>query len=116
MVIAVCAFALDLRPPGPAGPGVGTGIGSAGPTPLRATAAEEFLAGTLAEGGLWESAARLPHRSPNASANWWRRPRSRSTTCAAPPPIAGTALSVLARRTLAWAWTSFQSKGGPRCG
>jgi CO/xanthine dehydrogenase FAD-binding subunit len=116
MVIAVCAFALDLRPPGPTGPGVGTGIGSAGPTPLRATAAEEFLAGMLAEGGLWESAARLP--APVAE-------RFGELVAQAARPIddvRGTAayrrhaLSVLARRTLAWAWASFQSKGGPRCG
>ena len=45
-------------PPGAsAAPGIGTGIGSAGPTPLRAGQAEEFLAGALAEAGLWESAA-----------------------------------------------------------
>jgi CO/xanthine dehydrogenase FAD-binding subunit len=44
MVIAVCSFALaldlDRRT-------VGTGIGSAGPTPLTARAAERFLAGAL---------------------------------------------------------------------
>ncbi len=116
MVIAVCAFALDLRPPGPAGPGVGTGIGSAGPTPLRATAAEEFLAGMLAEGGLWESAARLP-------ASVAERFGELVAQAARPiDDVRGTAayrrhaLSVLARRTLAWAWASFQSKGGPQCG
>ena len=36
MVIAVCSFALDL------GERVGTCIGSAGPTPLRAPEAEAF--------------------------------------------------------------------------
>src|SRR5436305_12570459 len=41
MVIAVCSFALALRP---AAAGAGTGIGSAGPTPLRAPDAERFLA------------------------------------------------------------------------
>jgi CO/xanthine dehydrogenase FAD-binding subunit len=119
MVIAVCAFALDLRPPGPAGPGVGTGIGSAGPTPLRALAAEEFLAGELAGHGLWESAAPLPEPVTE---------RFGELVAQAAQPIddvRGTAayrrhaLSVLARRTLAWAWASFQSKGsngGPRCG
>ena len=75
MVIAVCAFALELRPRGGTGgraalpfaggsggspPRVGTGIGSAGPTPLRAPEAEEFLDGALAEAGLWESAGPLP--------------------------------------------------------
>lgn len=115
MVIAVCAFALDLRPPGPGSlPGVGTGIGSAGPTPLRATAAEDFLAGTLTEGGLWESLARLPEPVTE---------RFGELVAQAARPIddvRGTAayrrhaLSVLARRTLAWAWASVQSKGGPQ--
>jgi CO/xanthine dehydrogenase FAD-binding subunit len=112
MVIAVCAFALELRPPA-----VGTGIGSAGPTPLRAPAAEEFLAGALAESGLWESAARLPDQVAR---------RFGELVAAAARPIddvRGTAayrrhaLSVLARRTLGWAWDSYRAgDGAPRCG
>jgi CO/xanthine dehydrogenase FAD-binding subunit len=111
MVIAVCAFALELRPPA-----VGTGIGSAGPTPLRAPAAEEFLAGALAESGLWESAARLPDQVAR---------RFGELVAAAARPIddvRGTAayrrhaLSVLARRTLGWAWDSYRAgDGAPRC-
>jgi CO/xanthine dehydrogenase FAD-binding subunit len=105
MVIAVCAFALELRP---GTRGVGTGIGSAGPTPLRAPEAEEFLAGALAESGLWESAASLPDSVAL---------RFGELVAAAARPIddvRGTAayrrraLSVLARRTLAWAWDSFR--------
>jgi CO/xanthine dehydrogenase FAD-binding subunit len=158
MVIAVCAFALELRcwprgddpprpprsggtippippgggptppnppggepiPPNPLGKGpvpaepagwvgtVGTGIGSAGPTPLRAPAAEEFLAGALAESGLWESGADLPDQVSR---------RFGELVAAAAQPIddvRGTAayrrhaLSVLARRTLAWAWDSYR--------
>ena len=53
MVIAVCSFALALDPPDRA---VGTGIGSAAPTPLRAREAEGFLAGELD----WDSRMRLP--------------------------------------------------------
>jgi CO/xanthine dehydrogenase FAD-binding subunit len=54
MVIAVCSFALALDP----GRGrVGTGIGSAGPTPLRARDAEAFLQGVLESEGLWASRA-----------------------------------------------------------
>jgi CO/xanthine dehydrogenase FAD-binding subunit len=112
MVIAVCAFALELRPPA-----VGTGIGSAGPTPLRAPAAEEFLAGALAESGLWESAAALPDQIAR---------RFGELVAAAARPIddvRGTAayrrhaLSVLARRTLGWAWDSYRAgEGAPRCG
>src|SRR5690348_12173683 len=57
MVIAVAAFSLALHPDNGT---VGTGIGSAAPTPRRATAAEEFLAQALAEAGLWESRGPLP--------------------------------------------------------
>ncbi len=97
MVIAVCAFALELRP----GTGtVGTGIGSAGPTPLRALAAEEFLA------------ARLPWDSPAPLAESLSREFGGLVAAAARPidDVRGTAqyrrhaLSVLARRTLTWAW------------
>jgi hypothetical protein len=52
MVIAVCSFALVLDPERGQ---VGTGIGSAGPTPLRAAEAERFLQGVLDEQGLWTS-------------------------------------------------------------
>jgi CO/xanthine dehydrogenase FAD-binding subunit len=126
MVIAVCAFALELRPPrptisdnpvseypvpeGPGGTGtVGTGIGSAGPTPLRAEAAEQFLAGALAEAGLWKSPGPLPGHVTQGFAE---------LVAAAARPIddvRGTAayrrhaLSVLARRTLTWAWDSYQA-------
>jgi CO/xanthine dehydrogenase FAD-binding subunit len=136
MVIAVCAFALELRlcwpggatpleppglggnpfPPNPLGPPiaggsrVGTGIGSAGPTPLRAREAEEFLDGALGEAGLWESAEPLPEAVTK---------RFGELVGAAARPIddvRGTAayrrhaLSVLARRTLAWAWTAYQQE------
>jgi CO/xanthine dehydrogenase FAD-binding subunit len=128
MVIAVCAFALELRPraagpmggeAGPAGDGagaVGTGIGSAGPTPLRARQAEDFLAGALAEGGLWDSAGPLPDQVTR---------RFGELVAAAARPIddvRGTAayrrhaLGVLARRALAWAWDSYRAEGGaPGC-
>jgi len=116
MVIAVCAFALELRPP-PRISTVGTGIGSAGPTPLRAEAAEEYLAGALAGAGLWESAGRLPAQVTQQFGE---------LVAAAARPIddvRGTAayrrhaLSVLARRTLTWAWDSYRAEGGaPGCG
>jgi CO/xanthine dehydrogenase FAD-binding subunit len=116
MVIAVCSFALSLWPAGRPGtpkgnenPGmVGTGIGSAGPVPLRATAAEEFLAGELAAAGLWESRGPLPAAAAR---------RFGELVAAAAQPIddvRGTAayrrhaLAVLARRTLGWAWDSYR--------
>src|SRR5579859_7568170 len=112
MVIAVCSFALALWPrgrPADAGRTVGTGIGSAGPVPLAATAAEDFLAAELASGGLWESRGPLPASVAG---------RFGELAAAAAQPIddvRGTAgyrrhaLAVLARRTLAWAWDEYRS-------
>jgi CO/xanthine dehydrogenase FAD-binding subunit len=108
MVIAVCAFALELRPRGVTSARVGTGIGSAGPTPLRAPEAEAFLDGALADAGLWESAEALPEPVTR---------RFGELVGAAARPIddvRGTAayrrhaLSVLARRTLVWAWAAYR--------
>jgi CO/xanthine dehydrogenase FAD-binding subunit len=97
MVIAVCSFAVALDP---AGRTVGTGIGSAGPTPLRAADAEEFAAAELP----WESRDPVPDRVS--------REFGELVGAAARPidDVRGTAayrrhaLSVLARRTLGWAW------------
>jgi CO/xanthine dehydrogenase FAD-binding subunit len=164
MVIAVCAFALELRPPPPKPPSrlphpphptardsmaptiplngpkpagrdmdgaierlesgvdgvlvgsvgsVGTGIGSAGPTPLRATAAEEFLAGELA--GRWADPVPLPDavtREFGALVAQAARPIDDVRGTAA---YRRHALSVLARRTLTWAWAAgFRGDGSPR--
>nr|BFE88737.1 FAD binding domain-containing protein [Planobispora longispora] len=81
MVIAVCSFAIALHP---AERRVGTGIGSAAPTPRRALAAEEFLAAELD----WD--ARLDPAVLARFGSWPRRPPPRSTTCAAPPTTAAT--------------------------
>jgi CO/xanthine dehydrogenase FAD-binding subunit len=97
MVIAVCSFALALDV---ARRRVGTGIGSAGPTPLRAEEAEDFLVGELD----WERRGALS----DATAE-----RFGDLVAAAATPIddiRGTAayrrraLNVMARRTLTWAW------------
>jgi CO/xanthine dehydrogenase FAD-binding subunit len=105
MVIAVAAFSLALHP---GRQEVGTGIGSAGPTPRRAQDAEKFLAAALAEAGLWESRGKVP----DAVAVEF----GRLAAAAADPidDVRGTAayrrhcLSVMARRTLAWAWQDYQ--------
>jgi len=88
MVIAVCSFALDVSDGR-----VGTCIGSAGPTPLRAFAAEEFALGLASyseeagvEFGRLVAAAASPIDDVRGSAAYRRH-----------------ALSVLARRTLKWA-------------
>ncbi|NKZ01423.1 MULTISPECIES: FAD binding domain-containing protein [Nocardiopsis] len=107
MVIAVTSFSLALDTGRRA---VGTGVGSAGPTPLRAEAAEEFLAAEfdwedgrpLAEpvvrrfGELVAAAAR-PIDDQRGSAEYRRH-----------------ALSVMARRALSWSVTDYR-KGATRC-
>jgi CO/xanthine dehydrogenase FAD-binding subunit len=101
MVIAVCSFALALHP---GARRVGTGIGSAAPTPVRADAAEAYVASELP----WDSRAALS--GPVAL-------RFGELVAAAAVPIddvRGTAayrrhaLAVLARRTLAWAWADYR--------
>ncbi|PDP89636.1 carbon monoxide dehydrogenase [Glycomyces fuscus] len=107
MVIAVTSFSLALDTRRRA---VGTGVGSAGPTPLRAEAAEKFLAAEfdwedgrpLAEpvvrrfGELVAAAAR-PIDDQRGSAEYRRH-----------------ALSVMARRALSWSVTDYR-KGATRC-
>jgi CO/xanthine dehydrogenase FAD-binding subunit len=111
MVIAVASFCLSLDPERRT---VGTGIGSAAPTPRRAAAAERFLAGALDEAGLWESRADLGDSIV--------REFGEQVKAAADPvdDVRGTAayrrhgLAVMARRTLTWAWNSYQGGGtGP---
>jgi CO/xanthine dehydrogenase FAD-binding subunit len=105
MVIAVAAFGLALHPDRRA---VGTGIGSAAPTPRRALAAEQFLAQSLADDGLWESRGPLPDATSRHFADL--------VADAASPidDVRGTAryrvhsLSVMARRALTWAWNDFR--------
>ncbi|MFC7486119.1 FAD binding domain-containing protein [Knoellia sp. CPCC 206453] len=105
MVISVAAFGLALHP---AHEAIGTGIGSAAPTPRRATHAEKFLAGELTAHNLWHSRGALP---PSLTAAFGER-----VADAASPidDVRGTAayrlhaLSVMARRTLVWAWNDYQ--------
>ncbi len=103
MVIAVCSFALALDTETHR---VGTGIGSAGPTPLRALEAEKFLEGVLDEEIAWETHSQISSTAAD---------RFGELVAAAAKPIddvRGTAayrrhaLAVLARRCLTWAWTS----------
>jgi CO/xanthine dehydrogenase FAD-binding subunit len=95
MVIAVCSFAVALRPEERR---VGTGLGSAAPTPRRALEAEEFLAGELD----WDAPL-----DPAVL----RRFGELAALAASPiDDVRGTAayrrhaISVMARRTLTWAW------------
>jgi CO/xanthine dehydrogenase FAD-binding subunit len=106
MVIAVCSFALALHPMQRR---VGTGIGSAAPTPRRAAEAEQFLAAELP----WQSRTALdPSLLSHAGALVAR--------AAAPiDDVRGSAayrrhsLAILAARTLGWAWQEYRRGGSP---
>ncbi len=105
MVIAVCAFALALHPQRG---GIGTCIGSAGPTPIRAVEAERFVRGVMEEGGLWESREAIPDAA-------LRRFGELVAGAARPiDDVRGTAqyrrhsVGVLARRALGWAWDEYR--------
>jgi CO/xanthine dehydrogenase FAD-binding subunit len=105
MVIAVCAFGLALDP---GRKRVGTCVGSAAPTPVRAGDAEGFIEGVLEEGGLWESRREIGEPA--------LRRFGEAVQAAARPitDLRGTAayrvhaLGVLARRTLKWAWDEYR--------
>ena len=105
MVIAVTSFGLALHPERQA---VGAALGSAAPTPRHARQAEQFLAAALTDDGLWESRGAIP-------ASTAARFGDLVAADAAPiDDVRGTAsyrrhaLSVLARRTLGWAWADYQ--------
>jgi CO/xanthine dehydrogenase FAD-binding subunit len=101
MVIAVCSLSLAIWPERRA---VCACIGSAGPTPIRATEAEAFAAGVLEEEGLWES------RGPLSEAALARFGELVAAAAAPIDDVRGSAayrrhaLGVLAGRTLTWAW------------
>jgi CO/xanthine dehydrogenase FAD-binding subunit len=105
MVIAVAAFSLALHPDRQA---VGTGIGSAGPTPLRARLAEDFLAQALAEDGLWESRGELPESTSRRFADLVADAAEPIDDVRGSARYRVHALSVMARRALGWAWHEFR--------
>jgi CO/xanthine dehydrogenase FAD-binding subunit len=106
MVIAVCSFALVLDPEHGR---VGTGIGSAGPTPLPATEAERFLRGVLDTEGLWASRAPIGDRAAARFGELVAASARPIDDVRGTAPYRVHALGVLARRTLAWAWDQYRS-------
>jgi CO/xanthine dehydrogenase FAD-binding subunit len=108
MVIAVCSFSVALHPDRGT---VGTGIGSAGPTPLAATEAERFAREELA--GRWGTREPLPEpvlRRFGELVGGAARPIDDVRGTAA---YRRHALAVLARRTLFWAWEDYRTGRWP---
>ena len=100
MVIAVCSVSLALWPEQRR---VAACVGSAGPTPLQATEAQEFIAGALD----WDGGRRIPD-------DVLARFGELVGACARPiDDVRGTAryrshaVGVLGRRTLQWAWSAY---------
>lgn len=118
MVIAVCTFAIALHPEQQR---VGTGLGSAAPTPLHATEAEEFLSAELADSGQWDSPRPLDESVVRRFGELVTRAASPIDDVRSTADYRTHALSVMARRTLGWAWDEYRNHpsstntGRPEC-
>ena len=108
MVIAVCSLALAIHPEEGM---VRVCIGSAGPTPIRAYRAEEFIREFLEEEGLWGTRGELKEAALG---------RFGELAAGAARPIDDVrgsgeyrrhAAGVLARRALRWAWDEYREGG-----
>ncbi|MFC6878676.1 MULTISPECIES: FAD binding domain-containing protein [Actinomadura] len=102
MVIAVCSFAIALHP---GERRVGTGVGSAAPTPRRAAAAEEFLSAELD----WEGRGPLPDSVARRFGDLVREAAAPIDDVRGTADYRRHALAVMARRTLAWAWNDHRA-------
>jgi CO/xanthine dehydrogenase FAD-binding subunit len=107
MVIAVCSFGLALHL---AQRKVATCIGSAGPTPLRAEEAEQFIEGVLDEHDLWESRGSIDDAALVRFGEMVGEATRPIDDVRGSAAYRTHAVSVLARRTLSWAWDEYRSK------
>ena len=98
MVIAVCSFALELDPERRR---VGTCVGSAAPTPVRARDAESFGADELD----WDGGSELDETVAERFGELVAQAASPIDDVRGSAAYRRHALTVLARRTLTWAWT-----------
>ncbi|GAA1889066.1 FAD binding domain-containing protein [Actinomadura bangladeshensis] len=102
MVIAVCSFALALHPEERR---VGTGLGSAAPTPRRAAEAETFISHELD----WDGRGPLADTAVRRFADLVGEAASPIDDVRGTGGYRRHALSVMARRTLAWAWDDYRT-------
>jgi CO/xanthine dehydrogenase FAD-binding subunit len=105
MVIAVASFALSLDP---SNRSVGTGIGSAGPVPLRASEAERFLEGVLEEERLWDGRGPIPDSATTRFAQLASEAAKPIDDVRGSAAYRRHALAVMARRTLKWVWDEYR--------
>ena len=107
MVIAVCSLALSIWPQRRCATAC---IGSAGPTPIRCSAAEQFIAGVLDEHDLWSARAPIPDAALDRFGELVERAARPIDDVRGTARYRRHALGVLSRRTLTWAWEAY------RCG
>jgi CO/xanthine dehydrogenase FAD-binding subunit len=105
MVIAVCSLALSIWPERQ---GVAACVGAAGPTPIRCSAAERFIADVLDEHDLWSRRGPLPESALNSFGQLVERAARPIDDVRGSARYRHHALRVLARRTLAWAWEAYR--------
>ncbi|HKO29374.1 MAG TPA: FAD binding domain-containing protein, partial [Solirubrobacteraceae bacterium] len=105
MVIAVCSLALSIWP---GRRGVAACIGSAGPTPIRAADAEQFIAGVLAEHDLWSTRAPIPEATLQRFGELVEEAARPIDDVRGTARYRHHALGVLGRRTLTWAWEAYR--------
>jgi CO/xanthine dehydrogenase FAD-binding subunit len=101
MVIAVCAFGLALHPEQRT---VGTCLGSAAPTPVRAREAEEFIEGILE----WDSREEIGASALGRFGDMVEMAARPITDVRGTAAYRAHAVGVLARRTLKWAWDEYR--------
>ena len=108
MVIAVVSFALAVDVPNRR---VGTGIGSAAPTPIEAEDAAAYLDHELARGGYWDDYRDLPAAMVDRFAERVAAAARPIDDVRGSAPYRVHALRVMARRTLRWAWSALPMDG-----
>lgn len=105
MVIAVCSLALSIWP---GRRGVAACIGSAGPTPIRALEAEDFISGVLDEHDLWSARSAIPSGAVTRFGELVEGAARPIDDVRSTARYRHHALGVLARRTLSWAWEAYR--------
>ena len=105
MVIAVACFGLALHP---GEQRVGTGLGSAAPTPRRARDAEEYVGEALDAGGYWENRDPLPDTVATRFGDLVAAASSPIDDVRGSARYRAHALSVMAHRALMWAWNEYR--------
>jgi CO/xanthine dehydrogenase FAD-binding subunit len=101
MVIAVASFALVI---GLGRRSVRTGLGSVAPTPRRSFGAERFLEEELDAGGYWDEARLLPQAVIDRFAQLVALEATPIDDVRGTAAYRSHGLTVLAARTLGWAW------------